>query len=215
MCLVFTKKNGRKSLLLPICNWKHRTIWDTMKKVNSIPDRSSKAINMLVCFMVLVYWIDSVHSQIAVVDKVRFKFASCAVRQNRAPCALKERTTLWNWSSLLLLSETFMRTDKFSSWKRIMLYHSHFQKIRAIIKLDLMRTITYTALLKSHRIEENYLFKWCLTFVCNPFIFINTTKAFTSAFRHENYSTKVSIFIWVAVYFTVIATWLIIHDSEL
>lgn len=50
-------------------------------------------------------------------------------------------------------------------------------------------------------------------FFCNPFMFINVTGACTAASRHENYDTKVSIFITVTILFTVIATGLIIHGS--
>lgn len=52
-------------------------------------------------------------------------------------------------------------------------------------------------------------------FFFNLFMFINITEACTAASRHENYDTKVSIFISVTILFTVIAAELIIHDSKL
>lgn len=56
-----------------------------------IPARSSKAINMHIYFMVLIYRFDSVHSHVAVADKFRLKRVSCSARQNRAPLNAKRR----------------------------------------------------------------------------------------------------------------------------
>lgn len=192
-------------------------MWGAMKKVNSTPARSSKAINMhsilwswytgLIQFILTLLWqtILDLNAHLVLLGKTELL------------CTLKEGTTLWNLfftSSFALHSVYEDRQVQFSE-NKVIFHLSHSQKTCAIIRLDLLLTVTYTALLKRHRIEEDYSFKWCLTFVCNLFIFINIIEACTGASRHENYSTKVSIFIWVTIHFTVIATWLIIHDSEL
>lgn len=89
------KKNGQKSLLLPIYYRNHRTIWDTMKWIplQTGPVKQSTCLSILwswytglILFILELLWqiILDLNLYPVLLDKTEL------------PCTLKERTTLWN-----------------------------------------------------------------------------------------------------------------------
>lgn len=97
-------------------NPKHCTMQAAMKKVNSIPVRSSKAIDVHVWFTVLIYRLDSAHPHIATGDSVRPKCASCLVCKTELPCTLKEEK--FDLYFFCCSPCVFTGTDKISSCKQ-------------------------------------------------------------------------------------------------
>lgn len=130
----YIKKKKWPEVLIASCILSKPQNYMGYYEVNSITDRSSKAINMLVYFVVLIYWIDSIYSWIAVADNIRLKFVSCAARQNRAPLHTKRKDNSLKQGFPFFCSPKHLWGQTSSVLEnKIMLYLSHFQKIYVII----------------------------------------------------------------------------------